>query len=579
MIKIDEELRSLIPPLTLDEFKQLEANIIEWGCRDKLTVWAEHGTLLDGHNRYEICTRNNIEYEVEEIELESKEEVIDWIIKNQLGRRNLTSEQISYLRGKQYHQEKKKITSPNGRKGNSTTNLIGAHFEHQLNEEDKKTCEKLAEQHKVGQATVRRDAEYAKAVDKVAEVAGNEARVEILSRDTKVTKQDAVKLGAIAEDSPQAAKNVLEQVKQAPSPKAAKKVINEAHQQVQAHKELAKSEDQAEAGILPGSTKPKPSDLEQKDTKATGDLPKDSGKVAQQQTPLSQVAVDSPPLTQNTDKQDEKRPELVLSAPAQEKDRNEEIITEDGIKLYILHRPNSKPVFNKTNEAVDWAQWTWNPVTGCLHGCNYCYAREIANAKKSAEAFPYKFEPTFHPARLAAPKNTSFPKNVEDPRAKNVFVCSMADLFGKWVPDEWIMRVFDVVLASPEWNFLFLTKFPQRLQEVCDRLGGSFPDNAWVGTTVDTQARVRVAEKAFRDIKAKVKWLSCEPLLERLNFHDLDMFDWVVIGGQSASHYNNTPAFQPDWKWVESLWMQAREAGCSIYWKENLTVRPKETPW
>jgi protein gp37 len=154
----------------------------------------------------------------------------------------------------------------------------------------------------------------------------------------------------------------------------------------------------------------------------------------------------------------------------------------------------------------------------------------------------------------------------------------MADLFGRWVPTEWILQVFDIVDQCPEWNFLFLTKFPQRLKEINDTLEG-FPDNAWMGTTVDTQARVRVAEKAFSQIQAKVKWLSCEPLLEDLNFHSLDMFNWVVIGGQSASYFNGTPAVQPEWEWVENLWNQSRFSGCKIYWKENLTVRPKETPW
>lgn len=139
------------------------------------------------------------------------------------------------------------------------------------------------------------------------------------------------------------------------------------------------------------------------------------------------------------------------------------------------------------------------------------------------------------------------------------------------------MQVFQSVIASPQWNFLFLTKFPQRLQEICNKLCG-FPDNAWVGTTVDTQARVKVAEKAFANIDAKVKWLSCEPLLEDLTFNSLKMFDWVVIGGQSES--TQTPKLQPDYDWVTHLHQQAREANCKIYHKENLKPLPKkECPW
>jgi protein gp37 len=227
-------------------------------------------------------------------------------------------------------------------------------------------------------------------------------------------------------------------------------------------------------------------------------------------------------------------------------------------------KPAEVPTFNRTNDNIEWAFWSWNPVTGCKHGCDYCYARDIAN-----RFYPEKFEPTFHPERLAAPANTK-PIIGDLIGGRNVFVCSMADLFGKWVPRKWIDAVFEQVIAAPQWNFLFLTKFPQRLCEF------EWPENAWCGTTVDTQARVKNAEQSFQKIKAKVKWLSCEPMMERLTFENLKMFDWLVIGGASES--TQTPAFQPKWEWVEHLMSQARKAGCRIYFKPNLTVRPKEYP-
>jgi protein gp37 len=146
----------------------------------------------------------------------------------------------------------------------------------------------------------------------------------------------------------------------------------------------------------------------------------------------------------------------------------------------------------------------------------------------------------------------------------------MADLFGKWVPQEWIEAVLDAVRQAPQWNFLFLTKFPQRLATI------KWPENAWVGTSVDEQYRVEIAEKAFRKVEASVKWLSCEPLRERLTFQSLSMFDWVVVGGQSRS--TQAPAFQPPWEWVEHLWQQARASNCLLYWKPNLHTRPQEYP-
>jgi protein gp37 len=219
--------------------------------------------------------------------------------------------------------------------------------------------------------------------------------------------------------------------------------------------------------------------------------------------------------------------------------------------------------FNQTNEMVDWARWTWNPVTGCEHTCVYCYARDIAN-----RFYPEKFEPTFRPERLDAPRNTKMPgeaKSETDPVKamgwRNCFVCSMADLFGRWVPDQWIEDVFVSCRQSPEWNYLFLTKFPQRY------VGLEFPETAWIGTTVDEQKRVANAEKAFERIDVPVKWLSVEPMLEQLTFKSLKMFDWVVIGGQSRS--SGAPEFHPDPWWVIDFAFKARDAGCKVYMKPN----------
>jgi protein gp37/ParB-like chromosome segregation protein Spo0J len=220
--------------------------------------------------------------------------------------------------------------------------------------------------------------------------------------------------------------------------------------------------------------------------------------------------------------------------------------------------------FNKQeNEAIEWAQWSWNPVTGCEHDCPYCYARDIATSARTAKAFPNGFDPTFRPAALAAPKNTKVPKDADtDTRFKNVFTCSMADLFGRWVPSEWIEAVFSTVRENPQWNFLFLTKFPQRLSEF------DVPENAWIGTTVDLQARVKNAEKAFEKIKTGVRWLSVEPMLEPLKFDRLDLFQWIVIGGASRS--SETPEFKPPFEWVADLVRQARAANVKVYFKTNL---------
>lgn len=230
-------------------------------------------------------------------------------------------------------------------------------------------------------------------------------------------------------------------------------------------------------------------------------------------------------------------------------------------------QPQSAATFNASQgEGISWAAWSWNPVTGCLHGCDYCYARAIAS--RWPDAYPAGFTPLFHHERLDAPANTRIPAaHADDEAWRRVFVCSMADLYGRWVPDEWIAQVHASMLASPQWQYILLTKFPARY------VGLDMPPGAWIGTSVDEQKRVRIAEDAFRKIDGgAVKWLSLEPLREPLEFTDLSVFDWVVIGAQTETRQPDGPveAFAPPFEWVARLVAQAREAGCRVHLKPNL---------
>lgn len=226
-------------------------------------------------------------------------------------------------------------------------------------------------------------------------------------------------------------------------------------------------------------------------------------------------------------------------------------------------------------DSIEWALWSWNPITGCLHNCPYCYARDIAQDKYTSLPVDERFAPTFYPNRLLMPSRTKVPDvmAIDDPirriGRRNVFTCSMADLFGKWVPTEWIEAVLGQIAANPQWTFLLLTKFPIRMAEF------DFPPNTWIGTSVDRQYTVDRAEKAFTKIRAGgyqgVAWLSCEPMLERLTFSSLEMFDWLVMGGSTWS--TQTPNYWPPVRDTIHLVNQADAVGIPIYMKTNLGIK------
>jgi protein gp37 len=239
----------------------------------------------------------------------------------------------------------------------------------------------------------------------------------------------------------------------------------------------------------------------------------------------------------------------------------------EGERHSLLTEPPAKVgSFNRQDTtAIEWAQFSWNPITGCLHDCPYCYARDIATSSRTASAFPNGFTPTIRPASLFKPRGMVPPgESATDTRFRNVFTCSMADLFGRWVPREWIEAVLREMRSAPNWNFLCLTKFPKRMAEF------DIPANAWMGTTVDLQARIPNAEAAFANVNSGVRWLSVEPMLEPLKFRRLERFNWIVIGGSTRS--TQTPAFIPPIEWVVDLVVQARAAGLKIYMKTNLGI-------
>ena len=178
------------------------------------------------------------------------------------------------------------------------------------------------------------------------------------------------------------------------------------------------------------------------------------------------------------------------------------------------------------DSAIEWTDATWNPVTGCTKispGCKHCYAERLTE-RFGRRSFA---DVTLHPERLALPLRWRGPRRI--------FVNSMSDLFHERVPFEFIDQVFDIMVRAPQHIFQVLTKRPERLLEW--RRAGSWlseiPAHVWLGVSVESEAYLSRVER-LREVKAKIRFISAEPLLGPLPSLSLGGIAWVITGGESG---------------------------------------------
>jgi len=177
-IIIDEEFMSLLPALDEETFRLLEENILEHGCRDPLVLWND--ILIDGYNRYKICTEHDIPFKTANKEFNSREEVLIWIISNQISRRNLTPLQLSHFRGLHYIADKK-IQGTNNQFTQQSEKPQNVVFH------SGSTARRLAKQYQVSHETIRRDSKLANTINSIGEVSP-EVKRKILSGELPVSK-------------------------------------------------------------------------------------------------------------------------------------------------------------------------------------------------------------------------------------------------------------------------------------------------------------------------------------------------------------------------------------------------------
>jgi len=188
-IIIDEEFKTLLPALDKDTYALLEENLIQNGCRDSIVLWGN--ILIDGHNRYEICSRHDIAFNTINKDFGSREEALIWIISTQVSRRNLTPIQLSHFRGLHYMADKKLLGRPN----KQVPEEKSGHSDHIFTDRPGSTANRLAGQYNVSPKTIRRDLKVASAIESIGEVSPP-AKKMILSGEAGLDKK---KLGGLSE--------------------------------------------------------------------------------------------------------------------------------------------------------------------------------------------------------------------------------------------------------------------------------------------------------------------------------------------------------------------------------------------
>ena len=242
---------------------------------------------------------------------------------------------------------------------------------------------------------------------------------------------------------------------------------------------------------------------------------------------------------------------------------------------------------------IEWCDHTWNPITGCRHDCPYCYARRMTArfagdvrlnkmAKKDYSlvpaadggedlymldtqmmnetgkplVYPFGFEPTLHKYRMDYPGKLKM--------GKNIFVGAMSDVFGKWVPDNWLDEIFKACMRHPIHNYLFLTKNPERyLQYGVPKSR----ENLWYGTTVTRRAEL----KRIGHLPSLARtFVSVEPILEDVHFDsywEAGEVDWIIIGAETG---RNRQKVVPRLEWIGDILSAADAADVPVFMKDSL---------
>ena len=210
-----------------------------------------------------------------------------------------------------------------------------------------------------------------------------------------------------------------------------------------------------------------------------------------------------------------------------------------------------------SHSSIEWTEATWNPVTGCSkvsEGCTHCYAERLALRLQAMGNVRYQngFRVTLHEDLLDAPHKWR--------SSRLIFVNSMSDLLHEDVPTEFIQRIFQTMNDCPQHTFQILTKRSTRLKALAHQL--TWTANIWMGVSVEND-RMYHRIHDLREIPARVRFLSCEPLLGPTENLPLQGIHWVIVGGESGPGARPMAA-----AWVRSIKDQCRQAETAFFFKQ-----------
>ncbi|MDR2708740.1 MAG: phage Gp37/Gp68 family protein [Elusimicrobiota bacterium] len=207
---------------------------------------------------------------------------------------------------------------------------------------------------------------------------------------------------------------------------------------------------------------------------------------------------------------------------------------------------------------IEWTEKTWNPITECTQisaGCKNCYAMSMANRLCAMGQDKYKnaFNLTLHEKCLTEPLSWKMPAAI--------FVCSMSDIFNKAVPFHFIDKIMQIIKNTPQHKYQLLTKRSERMLKYFKTR--NVPNNVWLGITVEAKEYKKRIDDLRKLKSARIRFLSCEPLLNDLGKLNLKNINWVIVGGESG--VNGRLMKQ---SWVENIKEQCHQQSAAFFFKQ-----------